>query len=265
MDIKRKISEFKNQFREIDEQQILREVVRDYSTGGSYEKTANINQNLNPDEEKVIDFYFKNKKGKVLALGCGGGREVFAIKKKGFDILGIDISERLIESARVYAKQNKIDIEFYTKDIMELEFLKPKSFDYVIMFKSVIGNIKERVRLLRKIKKVMKPEGILIFTTYYRYSNIKRAISLAILDTFKFFFNIFKRKKLEYSSWRTNYHCYVHMPSVRLTSREIKKAKLKLIKYFYSKSMTYMFFIVKNKDLKTSKIKDFWVQKIQTK
>jgi ubiquinone/menaquinone biosynthesis C-methylase UbiE len=112
------------------------------------------------------------------------------------------------------------------------------------MFKSVIGNVRRRVELLKEIKRVLKPEGSLVFTTYYRYATFRRALLLSLVDSTKFFVNIIFNKNLEYSSWVSYDNCYVHMPSIKRTSKEIKNSGLILKRHFHSKTMPYVFFIV---------------------
>ena len=54
-----------------------------------------------------IDFYVEqavSSGGSVLEIGCGTGRISLSIAAKGIDVVGIDISPRMIEVARAKAE-----------------------------------------------------------------------------------------------------------------------------------------------------------------
>jgi ubiquinone/menaquinone biosynthesis C-methylase UbiE len=237
------IKEIKRQLKGKNLEEINEGIVGDYSKKGRYKEAVNISEGLTLDETKLVMNYFKNRKAKILVLGCGGGREAFALKKLGYNVVGVDITPKLINFARHYSERNKIPLKFYVRDITNLDLFKENRFDYVVMFKSVIGHIKDRAQVFREIRRILKKQGILIFTTYYKYANLKRALSLSLLNILKFFRNIFSKHKLEYNSWIYLNHCYVHMPSLKETKLELKRANLKLLKNYFSKKMRYMFFV----------------------
>ena len=56
----------------------------------------------------------KNKKGKILDIGCGNGRDSFFFNKKGYDVTGIDISQKAIQKN---SKKKKKKISFKKFDI----------------------------------------------------------------------------------------------------------------------------------------------------
>jgi SAM-dependent methyltransferase len=102
----------------------------------------------------------KNKS--VLCVGCGTGEECNYIKSLGVKkIVGIDISKRLIG----YAKKNYPDIEFYVMDMEKLDFPR-SSFDFV--YSSLVFHyLKDWTKALKSIYKVLKNNGILLFSTHH--------------------------------------------------------------------------------------------------
>jgi len=74
----------------------------------------------------------KVKIGLTLDLGCGAGSKSIYLAKKGFKVIGIDISETAIKYAKESAKKAKVKASFIVADATDLSFLKDKKFDFVL-------------------------------------------------------------------------------------------------------------------------------------
>ncbi len=61
-------------------------------------------------ERAVADFF--PREAKILDIGCGMGREAFALFDLGFSIIGIDISEEVIKQVTKLSLKNCYDIDF---------------------------------------------------------------------------------------------------------------------------------------------------------
>ncbi len=68
-----------------------------------------------------------NKGDTILDLGCGNGRAVKYFVDKGFQGIGVDISDKMLELAKEHVPKGK----FYKEDFTKLKF-KPNSFDAII-------------------------------------------------------------------------------------------------------------------------------------
>lgn len=66
---------------------------------------------------------------KTLDVACGEGFYAMYLASKGFDVLGIDISEKAIEYAKENAHQQKVNVRFAVMDIKDLDRLEEK-FDF---------------------------------------------------------------------------------------------------------------------------------------
>jgi len=86
---------------------------------------------LRPWESYIIQTYFLPK-NRILDIGCGTGREAFALLKKGFQITGIDLSEPQIAVARDEAESNGYAITFQVTAGLSLEFSN-NTFDHIII------------------------------------------------------------------------------------------------------------------------------------
>ncbi|TRZ79829.1 SAM-dependent methyltransferase [bacterium] len=102
----------------------------------------------------------KNKS--ILCVGCGSGEECNYIKSLGVKrIVGIDISKELIN----YAKKSYPDIEFYVMNMEKLDFPR-SSFDFV--YSSLVFHyLRDWTKALKGIYKVLKNDGILLFSTHH--------------------------------------------------------------------------------------------------
>ncbi len=118
--------------------------------------------------QKEIANFLKNKKGKILDLGCGSGRNF--LKFKG-ELYALDFSERMIELAKERAQKLKIKSKFFVSEVYNLPF-ENNFFDYAL-FASVLHCIKskaKRKKALKELYRVLKKGGKAIITVWSRKS-----------------------------------------------------------------------------------------------
>jgi ubiquinone/menaquinone biosynthesis C-methylase UbiE len=72
-----------------------------------------------------------NKQIKILDIGCGTGRHAIELTKRGYNVIGVDLSESQLFRARQKAREQKLDIKFLLHDARLLPF--SKEFDLAIM------------------------------------------------------------------------------------------------------------------------------------
>ena len=97
----------------------------------------------------------------VLDIGCGTGNPIDKyLNQKGFSVVGIDISEKMIEEAQ---KLNLSNTVFMLKDF--IDFTSSEKFDAVIAFDSIWHieeNMQEAVYI--KVSQLLHSKGYFIFT-----------------------------------------------------------------------------------------------------
>lgn len=113
---------------------------------------------FNEPSEHIDDFLNLIKSGgKILDLGCGPGVDSSYMASKGFDVVGVDLSERMLELAK--AKNSKI--QFLKADIRELTF-EPESFDGNLASYSFIHIEKKDVSgVISSLYKLLKNDGVI--------------------------------------------------------------------------------------------------------
>ena len=65
----------------------------------------------------------------ILDLACGRGRHAIYLNKKGFNVVGVDLSEENISEARKFENEK---LQFFTHDMIYV--FKKNSFDYIFNF-----------------------------------------------------------------------------------------------------------------------------------
>ncbi len=69
--------------------------------------------------------------GHVLDVGCGTGEHALYLAEAGFDVLGVDASERAIDAARAKAEARGVEVTFEVYDALRLP-LMGRRFDTVL-------------------------------------------------------------------------------------------------------------------------------------
>jgi len=92
--------------------------------------------------------------GRLLDLGCGTGRISSYCANKGFSVLGVDLSEKMLE----IAKNNYPNIHFQYGDIRRIE--SSELFDGVLLAYSLFHIEKNQIpEVLDGVVRVLKPDG----------------------------------------------------------------------------------------------------------
>lgn len=119
---------------------------------------------LFPQERKAIERYFTDTGAAVLDVGCGVGRVSSLLHEQGYDVTGIDISEPLVTKGKSLFPE----LDLFVGDVRDSPF-EAKTFDYVIFsyygLDYVLPEVQRR-RALREIRRILKPAGVLVFSSH---------------------------------------------------------------------------------------------------
>jgi SAM-dependent methyltransferase len=109
------------------------------------------------------------RRGRLINLGAGAGREAIALAQKGFEVTCIDFLPELTEKTKANAARHGLSLEVLTQDVTALD-LPAGSFDVAWltsqMYSSIPGRT-GRVRMLQGIARALKPEGF--FACQFRW------------------------------------------------------------------------------------------------
>ncbi|MBY9008921.1 MAG: class I SAM-dependent methyltransferase [Candidatus Lokiarchaeota archaeon] len=111
-----------------------------------------------PDMERIAKLFIDEGVKRVLDLGCGTGRHLLFLLKKGFEVYGLDGSPNGLEIAKNWLNEENLSSELTCQKI-EQEFpYKDEFFDAIVsiqvihhnLMKDILFTVNELERILRK-------------------------------------------------------------------------------------------------------------------
>jgi len=121
--------------------------------------------------EEIIRRYTSKKE--ILDLGCGTGRFTTELTKRGFRMIGMDLTDEMIEVARGDARKEGVKVRFTKGDIRNF---KLDNRIGIIWARGSIGdlnNINDVKRAFRNIRNNLLKKGIFIFDVRDFFSYMK--------------------------------------------------------------------------------------------
>ena len=114
--------------------------------------------------DKVVNFANARKGSKLLDIATGTGKQAFAFAKKGYDVIGIDLSEAMLKVAN---KKNRYgNVKFEVADATNLLF-EDNSFDVsCVSFALHDMPLTIREKVLEEMVRVTKIKGMIVIVDY---------------------------------------------------------------------------------------------------
>jgi 2-polyprenyl-3-methyl-5-hydroxy-6-metoxy-1,4-benzoquinol methylase len=134
-----------------------------------------------------VDFIEKemrfDKSLKILDVGCGTGRHAIELARRGYNVVGVDLSESQLAKARSNAQQRSVNVHFLRADARTLTF--HKEFDVVTMICEggfpLMETDEMNFSILKSAERALKENGMLLFTTlnglYPLFHSVKEFIN----------------------------------------------------------------------------------------
>lgn len=115
-------------------------------------------------EPSIESYYLVNRwkrqgKKEFLDIGCGLGRHSIQFAKEGFNVTSIDLSQEAIDSAKRWAQDEKLDIQFLHSDMMDIPN-EDNSFDCILCRNVISHTDTEGIEtIINKIYNLLKING----------------------------------------------------------------------------------------------------------
>ncbi len=149
--------------------------------------------NQNPADyiDEFLEYLRQNDGKIILDLGSGPGVNAAYMHSKNFQVVGIDVSRKMIE----YATSRYQDIEFQLADMTKLPF-SMNSFDGILASFSLIHLPKEVIpAVLAKLHEILKPGGIM-YLSVQSGNSTQGFFSHPLIPSDKVFLNIFSKEEI---------------------------------------------------------------------
>jgi demethylmenaquinone methyltransferase/2-methoxy-6-polyprenyl-1,4-benzoquinol methylase len=116
---------------------------------------------------------------KILDLGCGTGALTIRAAQKAANVKGIDINSQMLEIAQNRAAEANLaqNVELCEMGVAELGGEESESYDIVmsgLCFSELTED--ELLYTLREVKRILKPEGLLLIADEVRPKSISKMI-----------------------------------------------------------------------------------------
>ena len=109
---------------------------------------------------------------KVLDLGCGSGTHIASLADSGFEVYGIDNSEKAIAVARKYFKEKRLKGNLKVESMYGKLPYENDFFDVIISFRAIYhAKIDDIRKTIKEIERVLKPHGLIFITTRKKTPN----------------------------------------------------------------------------------------------
>ena len=115
----------------------------------------------------IYSFKLKSKekplqKINILDIGCGGGLLSEPMARLGANVTGIDASDKNIKIAKLHAKKNKLNINYFCSSPEKLK--TKKKFD-VILNMEIIEHVEDINFFIKSCSKLLKKNGLMFVAT----------------------------------------------------------------------------------------------------
>jgi SAM-dependent methyltransferase len=105
--------------------------------------------------------------GPVVDLGCGPGAHALALARRGYDVVGVDGSPRMVEVARARAVRDEVDATFEVHDVSAPLRFADASLGGVLAI-LVLQHLRHPAAFIAEIRRCLRPDGHLLITAPVR-------------------------------------------------------------------------------------------------
>jgi 2-polyprenyl-6-hydroxyphenyl methylase/3-demethylubiquinone-9 3-methyltransferase len=122
---------------------------------------------INPLRIQFIQSYADLAGKNIVDVGCGGGILTEGLAKLGAEVLGIDLSEELIDIADLHGLESGVNAHYQKISVETLAQQQPESFDLVTCME-MLEHVPDPGSIISACATLVKPGGMVFFSTLNR-------------------------------------------------------------------------------------------------
>jgi ubiquinone/menaquinone biosynthesis C-methylase UbiE len=107
-------------------------------------------------------------RGKVLDVGTGTGKNL-RYYPAGVELVGIDISPKMLAKAKTRAEKLGLDVDLQVMDVENLQF-PDSTFDFIVVT-FVFCSVSDPIKGLRELARVVRDDGTILLLEHVRSEN----------------------------------------------------------------------------------------------
>lgn len=116
-----------------------------------------------------------HKPSLILDLGCGTGNFCIEMAKRGYEMIGVDMSQEMLSCAKLKSEEQGLNILYLNQDMTNFELYG--TVDTIVCLLDSLNYIlykKDIKRMFKLVKNYLNPEGLFIFdvNTPYKFENV---------------------------------------------------------------------------------------------
>ncbi|WP_017415468.1 class I SAM-dependent methyltransferase [Clostridium tunisiense] len=123
-----------------------------------------VNRGANPlsPENTLVQSIRYFKKGTVLDIACGDGRNTLFLIEKGFKVTGVDFSNKALQRLNMFAERNS-----YTVNTIQIDLTIQNALNHMGIFDNIlINHYRLSKQQLKEIQSHITEEGILFVSGF---------------------------------------------------------------------------------------------------
>jgi SAM-dependent methyltransferase len=114
--------------------------------------------------------------GRLVDLGCGTGRLLVPFARRGYEVLGVDLSAEMLAVAREKAAAAGVRVGLVRANLAELDALRGGAFDYAACLFSTLGMVcgaDARRRAVGHAHRLLRPGGRFVLHVHNKWFNAR--------------------------------------------------------------------------------------------
>jgi SAM-dependent methyltransferase len=116
-----------------------------------------------------------DRAGRLIDLGCGTGRLLLPFARRGYAVVGVDLSGEMLRVARQKAAAAGVALPLLRANLVDLGVIADQSFDYAACLFSTLGMVcgeAERRRVVAHVHRLLRPGGKFVLHVHNRWFNL---------------------------------------------------------------------------------------------